>query len=230
MRSVLAALVCVAFGCGNSCSGNPDGGRDDDVGPDGGMNVTLSGTVTNRPFSGVLAVQFGARSVLVGSQSGTFTLSTPPGTHDLVITHLVPEGNGEYYAENALPIRDVAVTGPTMRTIDFAAADPTVYYAVDASSPSLSARFLATTTLYTGNGTTAGLVRESVNLETQSLATDQMRTSDVYDQLISVSVGGTSAIVTNATNAPAAQTYVAPTPLGVADSMVLTKMPYPIVQ
>jgi hypothetical protein len=195
----------------------------------GGMNVVLSGTVANRPPTGVVAVQFGSRSAFVGTTSGTFSLPTPPGTHDLIVTHIVPEGNGEFYVDEALAIRDVAVTGTTTRSIDFAAAEPTAYYPVDASSPNLQARILATTTLYTGNATQAGLVRESVNCETQSLAQGQMRTTDVYDQAIAVTVAGSSATVTNATNAPGAQTYVAPQPLGAVTSMITSKMPYPIV-
>ena len=195
----------------------------------GAGNVTLSGTVTNRPGAGVVIVQFGSRSTVAGTTSGSFTLSTPPGTHDLIVTHAVPEGNGEFYVDEALAIRDVAVMGPTSRTIDFTAAEPTLYYPVTASSPDLQARFLATTTLYTGNETTAGLVRESVNMETQSLATAQMRTSDVYDQLISVTRPGSGAAITNATNAPGPQTFVAPAPLGVVSCAVTSKTPYAIL-
>jgi hypothetical protein len=194
------------------------------------MNVTLSGTITNRPTTGVLAVWYGGRSVLASTSSGNFTLQTPPGTHDLVVTHAVPEGNGEYYVDEAFVIRDVMISGPTTRTIDFANAQATDYYPVTVSSPNLQARILATTTLTTANGTGAGLVRESMNCETQGLAASQMRSSDVYDQLISVTLPGSSATVTNATNAPAAQTYVPPVPLGAIETHIAGKDPYPMLE
>jgi hypothetical protein len=193
-------------------------------------NVILSGTITNRPTTGVISVWFGGRSAFAGSMTGNFSLQTPPGTHDLIVIHAVPEGNGEFYVDEALAVRDVTVGGATTRTIDFAAAQPTLYYPVTASSPDLQARIMATTTLYTANGTTPVLVRESANWETQSLAAAQMRASDVYDQSISVTIPGSGATVTNATNAPAAQMYIPPTPLGAVTSEVTTKDPYPIIE
>ncbi|HEY5927234.1 MAG TPA: hypothetical protein VIV11_36355 [Kofleriaceae bacterium] len=196
----------------------------------GGMNVTLSGTVTNRPFSGVLIVQYGTRTAFVSGTTGQFSLSTPMGTHDLIVTHAVPLGNGEFYVDEALVVRDVAVMGATTRTFDFNAAQNTVYYPVTINVPMLNARALATTTLYTANDTTVGLVRESYEWSTQSLATGQMRTSDVYDQAIAVTSPGSSATITNATNAPAAQTYTPPAPLGDVGSIIGSKTPYITVQ
>jgi hypothetical protein len=195
-----------------------------------GDGVTLSGTITNRPTTGVLIVQFGGRSTFVGPQSGAFTLQTQPGTHDLVIIHAVPLGNGEYYSDESLVVRDLAVTAATTRTIDFGNSDYTQYFNVDASVPNLGARIIASTTLYTANGTSLAMVRESQNWESNALAESQVRTTDVYDQSIAVTTAGASATVTNATNAPSDQTYVAPAPLGAVMSMVATKMPYPIVQ
>jgi hypothetical protein len=189
------------------------------------MGVTLSGTITNRPTSGVLAVQFGTRSAFVGTQSGSFSLTTPPGTHDLIVIHAVPEGNGEFYVDEALAIRDVAVTGPTMRSINFAAAESTEYHTVTANVPNLNARIVASTQLYTANGTTLQLVRESTNWESDTLPSAQMRSTDVYDQQISVTTFGTSATVTQATSTPGAQTYVAPAPLGVVTAAVAGTMP-----
>ena len=190
------------------------------------MGVTLSGTITNRPTSGVLVVQFGGRSAFVGSQSGSFSLTTPPGTRDLIVTHAVPEGNGEFYVDEAVTIRDVAVTGPTMRTINFAAAQSTEYYAVDASVPNTNARIVASTLLYTANGTALQLVRESTNWESDSLPSAQMRATDVYDQQIAVTTFGASATITNATSTPGEQTYVAPAPLGQVNAVVDATMPY----
>ncbi|HEY5944659.1 MAG TPA: hypothetical protein VIV40_04175, partial [Kofleriaceae bacterium] len=195
----------------------------------GGM-VTLSGTITNRPTSGVLVIQYGGRTTFVGAQSGSFSLQTPPGTHDLVVTHAVSEGNGEFYTDETLVVRDLTVNGPTMRTINFYDSDYAQYFTVDASVPNLNARIVAATTLYTANGTSIGLTRESTNWESNALATPQMRTSDVYDQSISVTTLSTSITVTNATNAPADQTYVAPPPLGSVTTMAVAKMPYATLQ
>jgi hypothetical protein len=191
-----------------------------------GMPVTLSGTVTNRPGSGVLIVQFGGRSAFVGSQTGSFSLSTPPGTHDLIVTRAVPEGNGEFYVDEAAVIRDVAVTGSTTRTIDFNSAQSTQYFNVTANVPNLNARIIASTMLFTANGTTLQLTRESTNWESDALATQQMRATDVYDQQIAVISPGASATVTNATSTPGAQTYVAPAPLGSISAKVAATMPY----
>jgi hypothetical protein len=190
------------------------------------MSVTLSGTVTNRPTSGVLIVQFGGRSAFVGSQSGSFSLTTPPGTHDLIVTRAIPEGNGEFYVDDAVVIRDVAITGPTTRSIDYSAAQSTAYFTVTASVPNTNARIVASTLLYTANGTALQLVRESFNWESDALATAQRRATDVYDQQIAVTTFGTSATVTNATSTPGAQTYVAPAPLGGVNASVATTMPY----
>jgi hypothetical protein len=193
-------------------------------------NVMLSGTVTNRPTSGVLVVQFGTRSAFVGGQTGSFSLSTPPGTHDLIVAHAVPEGNGEFYVDETVVVRDVAVTGPAMRTIDFGPAQPTDYDPVTVNVPNLNARIIASTTLYTANGTSLQLVRESQDWETDALAPAQRRPTDVYDQSIAVLTPAASATVTNATSSPGPQTYVAPAPLGSVMAAVATTTPYPILQ
>jgi hypothetical protein len=193
------------------------------------MGVTLSGTVTNRPTNGLLIVQFGGRTAYVGSQTGNFMLQTPPGTHDLVIEHAVLLGNGEFYVDEAVVERDVAVTAPTQKTIDFNAESQTTQF-YNVSVDAFNARVLATTTLYTANATGIGLVRESTNFETTSLSPDQSRATDVYDQLISVSSVGANATVTHATSDPTDQTFVAPDPLGAPTASVVTKMPYPIVE
>lgn len=193
------------------------------------MGVALSGTVTNRPTNGLLIVQFGGRTAYVGSQTGNFMLQTPPGTHDLVIEHAQLLGNGEYYVDEVAVERDVAVTAPTQKTIDFNAESQTTQF-YNVSVDAFNARVLATTTLYTANSTAIGVVRESSSWETASLSPDQMRATDVYDQLISVSTTGANATVTHATSDPSDQTFVAPDPLGAPAASIATKMPYPIVQ
>ena len=189
----------------------------------GAGNVMLTGTITNRPLSGVLVVQFGTRTAFVGTTSGTFSLSTPPGTHDLVVAQAIPEGNGEFYVESAVMQRGVAVTGPTSRTIDFSQAQPTRSWPVTIN---IAARAVASTILYTANGTQLGTARESANWSTIALALAQSTATDIYDQAITVTLPGQSATITNATNNPGPQTYVAPTPLGAVTSAVPTKTPY----
>ncbi len=189
-------------------------------------SVMLSGNITNRPIGGVLVVQFGSRSAFVGSQTGNFTMQVPPGTRDLIVTHAVPSGNGEFYVDETVVVRDVAVTANVMRSINFSTSESTQYFAVDAESAPQFARVIASTTLYTANGTTASLVRESQDWETQSLADGQARSSDVYDLSIAVTTQSSAATVTHATAQPAEQTYVAPAPLGSVTTTVPTKMPY----
>ncbi len=190
-------------------------------------SVALSGTVTNRPWGGYYLVQFGDRQAFVSSQSGNFSLQTPPGTRDLIVARALPQGNGEYYVDGALVIRDLAVTASTTRTLDFSGARQTVAYPVNVGVS--EARVATSTTLYTDNGTTLDLVREVFGARTESLATSQMRASDVYDQAITVSIPGRSVTVTNATSTPAAQTFVPPPLLGAASASVIGKAPYPIV-
>jgi hypothetical protein len=137
-------------------------------------------------------------------------------------------GNNELYADRALAIRDVSVTGPTTRTINFATAPSVVSFPVTVNAP--NAFVVATTTLYTANGTTAGFVRESANWETRSLAAAQRRPTDVYDQAISVNRAGSGVTVTFATNNPVAQTFAAPGQLGEVTADVIAKSPYPIVE
>jgi hypothetical protein len=193
-------------------------------------NVMLNGNVTNRPFGGTLVVAWGNRTAFVGSQTGNFQLSAPPGTHDLFVVHAVPEGNGDFYTDEVWVARDVALSANGTRSIDFSQAQPTTQYYVDVSSADPSARVTSTTTLYTANGTQGGLVRETANWETSSLADAQMKTTDVYDQSIQVAVPGRSATVTHATNAPGDIEWKPQMPLGVVQSMVATTMPYVTLQ
>jgi len=184
-------------------------------------NVTLSGSVNNRPFNGFLAVQLGTRTAFVGTSSGTFSLSTPPGTYDLVVAQVIPEGNGEFYVQSAVMQRGVAVTTSMTRTIDFSQAQPTRSWPV---SINVAARAVASTTLYTSNGTQLGTVRESTGWDTIALA--QSESSDIYDQSIAVTTAGQGATITNATNSPGAQTYAAPAPLGGVTGTIATTTPY----
>jgi hypothetical protein len=191
--------------------------------------VQLSGSIVNRGLGGGFhAVQWGTRAV-VANGAGNFTLAVPPGTHDLVVTHGYPLGNGDYYIDEAHVTRNVTINAATTRLIDFAAAQDVQRFYVDVD-PSGNVRNALSTILYTANGTQIGLVRETDNSDTASLAAAQMLASDVYDQSITVFNAGRSATITNATNAPGDQTWVAPAPLGAATTQLVTKDPYVILQ
>ncbi|HUS31389.1 MAG TPA: hypothetical protein VMZ53_22915 [Kofleriaceae bacterium] len=193
--------------------------------------VMLNGSVTNRPFNGgTLVAVWGGRSAFVGTQTGNFQLTVQPGTHDLFVVHAVPEGNGDFYTDEVWVARDVTLTANTNRTINFNEAQSTTQYAVNIGTVDPAARVTASTTVYTANGTAAGLVRETMNWETSSLADAQMKTTDVYDQSIQVSSFAKSATVTHATNEPGDIDWTAPAPLGAVQSMTATKMPYVILQ
>jgi hypothetical protein len=188
---------------------------------------TLSGTVTNRPTGGVLVAQFGTRSAFVSSQSGNFVLTNvPAGTRDLVIAHAVSAGSGDYYVDEVVVQRDVAVTANTQRSINFANSEATSFYTVDPGNASDAARVVASTTLYTNNGTQLSLTRLTQEWETDVLADAQMKPTDVYDQSIAVTVLGSGATITHATDQPGEQTYEAPAPLGTVVTTVPTKQPY----
>ena len=190
--------------------------------------VTLSGNVTNRPFGGFVTVTWGNRFATVGSQSGNFQLQAQPGTHDLVVAHSVPVGNGDFYVDRAWIARDVALTASTTRQINFSEAQDTQQFFVDTSS--INARVIASTTLYTANGTQGLLVRESGDHESYAFADAQQRTSDVYDQSIAVSTLGRGATITHATNEPDDQTWQAPMPLGAPQTTTATTTPYVTLQ
>lgn len=192
-----------------------------------GGSVTLSGNVSNRPFSGVLVVQYGSRSAFVGSQSGNFTLQTPPGTRDLIVSHAVPTGNGDFYIDETVVVRDLAVTANTMQQIDFSEAAETEYLDVDV--PTTNARVTAGTTLYTANGTTASLTRRTSSWESDVLAASQRRATDIYDQSITVSSFGRGVTLTQASSSPGAQTFVAPAAFGDVSASIAAQQPYVVL-
>jgi hypothetical protein len=196
-------------------------GRCSDRGP---ATVTLSGSVTSRPIGGVLVVQYGDRNAFVSATTGSYSLATPPGTRDLIVSHAVSRGGGDYYVERVAVVRDVVVNGATTRSVNFNTSAQTVSYPVTAQVG--TSRVLAATTLTTANRTVAGLIRETSQLASVALATAHRRTSDVYDQTITVSTFGRSATVSRLTSSPSAQTYVAPTAIGAPMTAIPTKDPY----
>ncbi len=190
-------------------------------------DVTLSGRIINRPAGATLVVQYGSRTAVVGP-TGNYTLQTPPGTRDLIVSELVPLGTGEGLADHVVVERDVGVPAATSRNTDFAPSVRTTWSSV-LGVPS-NAQVTLTTTLNTGNGTAMEIVRESNGNDTGALAMAQRRTTDVYDQSITVLTQGGSLTVTNATNAPTMQTYSAPQALGTASAKLVSSDPYPVLE
>jgi hypothetical protein len=192
------------------------------------MKTTLSGTVANRG-GGAYAVNFGTVAALVGAQG--YRVNTVPGTKDVVLRHFTNTGGSttDVLVDETLLDRGVAVTAPTTDALDASTAVATQGFPVDVTPP-VNGRAQTTTMLYTAGGTTATLVRVGQNYTTASLDPTQMMTGDVYDQQILVAGNGQTAIVTNATAMPDAQTYTAPDPLGGATSTVPTTTPYPEIQ
>lgn len=186
--------------------------------------VTLSGQVTNRPSGGAYVVQYGARQTTAGSISGLFNMQVPLGTRDLFVYHVNSEGNGDFNVDAVVAMRDVAVAGPTSKTIDFSPAQEIDSYAVTADV--MNARIVASTTLYTANGTQGTITRETGNWESDALPSALQRPTDVYDQSIAVLTQGHGSTITNATSTPGPQDYVAPAPLGDVTAAIATSDPY----
>ena len=194
------------------------------------QRVVLTGTVANLAPGGATLAEFGsARSALVAPSTGMFRIETAPGTHDLLAVHGAGGGAvGGGLAADAIAIaRGVAVTGATMHDLDFATAEAPQTFPVTVMT-SNAASVTASTVLYTAGATSAGLVTSSSQpYTTASLAADQMAAGDRYAQVVTISSGGQTAILTNVTATPAAQTVGDPTALGGATSTVPTTTPYP---
>jgi hypothetical protein len=190
--------------------------------------VTLSGSVTNRPQGGVIAVQYGNRTVFASNQTGVFAMQVPLGVHDLMVFHVVPEGNGDFYVDEAITLRDFTVNGPTSRTIDFSTSQTTDFF--DVTVDVMNARIVASTVLYTANGTQGTITRESGMWETDALPDALRRPTDVYDRSIAVLTVGHGSTITSATSTPGPFDYAAPAALGDVTATVATGQPYPIVE
>jgi hypothetical protein len=188
--------------------------------------VTLSGSVTNRTNSGAYVVQYGTRQAQVGTISGLFSMQAPLGTRDLFVYHVVPEGNGDFRIDDVVTVRDLAVAGPTSKTIDFSAAQEPDVYDVTVNVSAMNTRVVASTTLYTANGTQGSITRETGNWESDALPSALRSPTDVYDQSISVLTQGHGSTITNATSTPGPQDYVAPAPLGDVTASIATGAPY----
>ena len=162
--------------------------------------VALHGTITNSATFTNYVVKFGDRSALV-TQQNTFVLQTPLGTHDLVVLGAGAIGvGGDTVASAAFVKRDITVSGPMDIALDGNDAETVQSFSVDNL---LGGAKASTTTLLYANGTVAPMVIDSTPLyETESLAEDQMVSTDIYDQQMSVTSIGTIAMTTLATATP----------------------------
>jgi len=192
--------------------------------------VALTGTLANRSGGGLWVVDFGGRTGIVNASTGAYRIEALPGTNDIVARHLANGGGttGDFATVETVVDRAVTVTGATTHDIDASNAVATTSLAVNVILPQ-QGRGAASTILYTAGGTTSTLDKLSQNFESDVLDPTQRVNGDVYDQQISVTSAGQTAIVTNATATPTDQTFTAPPPLGGAASAVTATTPYPII-
>lgn len=197
--------------------------------------VPLTGVVSNRNGGGAWLVEFGGNAGLVNPQTGAYRIQAVPGTADIVLIHAQPTGTGtgtgaEYTTTEALVDRSVTVNGATVHDLDASNVIATQSFNVNIPLNNQNARVIASTVLYSAGGTTPMLDRLSQNFESDALGATQGVNGDVYDQQVTVTASGQTAIVTNATATPGDQTYSAPAPLGGATAQVTGTTPYPILR
>jgi hypothetical protein len=191
--------------------------------------VALSGTVSNRPVAGAMAAAFGPRASDVNTTTGTYSIPTAPGTHDLIVGHALV-GGGNAVMDMATVQRGLAVNAGTTANVDFATAMMTRTAVVSVGAP-VTARVNVRTQLQTSNGTALRLVdANTAPYPTRGLAAAQAQTGDVYNIQILVAEGGQTAITQSWLAEVAATTYVAPTPFGAAPTTVVSSTPYPLIK
>jgi hypothetical protein len=191
---------------------------------------SLNGTIANRPaIGGRFFVTWGATSVGVEGISGGYSMAVDPGTHDLIVGHAVA-GNvvGDAIVDSQVVVRNVTVSANgTTKNVDFANAPKAQTFAVTIPTPGQT-RASTNTVLYTANGTTQTMVRDTAGpFETNALAQAQMSPNDTYEQVMSVAAGAATAVTSSATSAPAAIAFTAPQALGLVSINTATKVPYP---
>ncbi|HTR54173.1 MAG TPA: hypothetical protein VMJ10_25950 [Kofleriaceae bacterium] len=197
----------------------------------------LNGTVQNLPVGNgaqTFIAYFGDRQATVNAQSGVYTMEAVPGTHDLIVGHVVTTvstgGGGSVDIDKAAVVRGVTVaaTGTTTAPdVDYSQAGSSTA-AVTIGSPGNAT---ATTILYSAQATNVAFAADgNAPYNSYGLATAAQTSGDVYDQAIVVTSSGASATVENWTADIAAQTYVAPTALGGATASVPSSTPYPEVE
>lgn len=194
--------------------------------------VALTGTVTTPAPGGGTLVQFGAASGLVNATTGAYRILTAPGTHDLFALHGAGAGNGtgSIAADLIAVDRGVAVAGATTHDLDFTTAKPPQTYPVTVTSAGTS-KVTASTVLYSAGATSVGLVTSTNPPYTSSaLAASQMTSGDLYAQIVTITGSGQTAVLTNVTATPAAESVTEPAALGGATASVPTTMPYPEIK
>lgn len=201
-------------------------------------DATLSGTVTNMPSgsSGYVALYEGRRTdVSKTATAGSFPgaasqFRVPPGSHDLVIAH-VSLATGTASIPDLAIARSITAPATTAPIVNYSMSATLPSYAVTLGS--VTGQVVVATTVYTAGGTTVPLVAEdgtAASFTTESLASAQAVSGDIYDQSITISNNGATSLVDNWTTTVAAQTYVAPAALGGATSSVTAATPYPEIK
>jgi hypothetical protein len=193
--------------------------------------VGLTGTISNPPVnSTTLGVAFGRRqTIAVRGTTGddTYALETPKSTHDLIVGEAVGTGNGGDFAlASATVQRGLAVTGATIADVDYSNAQPAVTAPVTVVT-TVGARVDVSTTLSSAGKTQATFVHQTGGpFVAAGLADALADSNDVYQQQIVVVAGATIATEQVFAGAPAAQRFVAPTPLGTVTPSVASRSPY----
>lgn len=186
------------------------------------QQVTLSGTVANRP-TGSMSAAFGffAGDVL---DNGTYTFMTTPGTHDVVAGHLVVAG-GNAVADTAAVSRNVAISGSGAANLDYANAAATQTATVDVTSTgSIQVR----TTLYTAGDTrfrTSDMTTGA--FVAVGLPSALAQADDIYNIQVRTIQSGSTLITQDWKSTVSATTFTAPAALGTVTPTVAGTTPYP---
>jgi hypothetical protein len=197
--------------------------------------VRLSGKISNAPAVGALTVAVAGRTANVGPQGAYSVEIQTPGTYDVFVLHglasvVNPGGLGDVTIDQVLAQRGVAITADTTQPLDFAGAAAVQSFGVTMGATSANAKLTNDTTL-TAGGTTLTLEDQTAPpFATESLATTQMVSTDVYVQELAVSQAGSTLVVQGATATPAAEVFVPPAALGGALASVAAATPYPQIK
>jgi hypothetical protein len=190
------------------------------------MNAGVGGTVANLQNGGNgYRVSFDAANRAVMT-IGTFGVETPPGMHDLFITHAGGTG-GRGPVDGA--VRATATAPASGVALDWNTQVATVATTVTAPQGAF-----VTTTLYSSGGTQVSLGASAAagnvgSTLVTSLGTSQGASGDIYSMSATTIAQGASATSEVWANAPSALTFTAPAALGGATSAVASQTPYPII-
>jgi hypothetical protein len=191
--------------------------------------ATLMGTVTGALATGNTVVYFGdSKGVL--KADGSYTITTPTGTHDIVVVHYPAATAGaDEIADGAVVVRSVAVNADTTQGAIAYTGATVASDAVTAATGSTIAT--VGTVLYSANGTTdvPFVVQAAVGTgyTTEGLAAADGVAADLYLQDVTGKAAG-GEVQNWIGSAVAAQTFTEPAAFGGATVGTVTATPYPL--